>query len=229
MIKNTIINAAHSAAKHILLLVALNVTTYTFANESDTPPTPYALCVSCHGQEATGNVQLGAPAIAGQHAWYTQRQLHKYKQQIPKPDAYSSQMFGIAAGLSDSDIDALSTYLASLSPHAQTHEQDTVAQAHSPEIHKRGESYYHGKCGACHGGNAQGNAGLKAPNLHILSSQYIRRQMQNFKDGRRGHAEDDRSARQMAMMASRVSNEELDAILVYIATQKPANEVARHD
>ncbi len=38
----------------------------------------YATCIACHGARGEGNQALNAPAVAGQHDWYTVRQLEHY-------------------------------------------------------------------------------------------------------------------------------------------------------
>ena len=42
---------------------------------------------------------------------------------------------------------------------------------------------YQTNCAQCHGAEAQGNEALGAPNLSLLSEQYIKRQLQGFKEG----------------------------------------------
>lgn len=42
---------------------------------------------------------------------------------------------------------------------------------------------YQTHCAQCHGAEAQGNEALGAPNLSLLSEQYIKRQLQGFKEG----------------------------------------------
>ena len=38
----------------------------------------YATCIACHGAAGEGNQALNAPAVAGQHDWYTVRQMEHY-------------------------------------------------------------------------------------------------------------------------------------------------------
>ena len=38
----------------------------------------YATCIACHGAVGEGNQALNAPAVAGQHDWYTIRQMEHY-------------------------------------------------------------------------------------------------------------------------------------------------------
>ena len=49
-----------------------------------------------------------------------------------------------------------------------------------------GNNLYQGKCGACHGGKAEGNPALKSPRLAGLDAAYLKRQFAHFRDGVRG-------------------------------------------
>jgi len=110
------------------------------------------------------------------------------------------------------DASDLSAYLATLSP--EKIKQETVGDL------KNGSRYYQAKCGACHGGKAQGNASFNAPKLSGQNSDYLQSQMKNFTTGIRGTHENDKFGRQMAMMSKTTSGKELDDIIHYIAQQE---------
>ena len=62
----------------------------------------FAQCVACHGAKGEGNPAVGAPAIAGQHVAYLQRQLRNFRAGVrgTRPgDTQGAQMRGIAATL----------------------------------------------------------------------------------------------------------------------------------
>jgi cytochrome c oxidase subunit 2 len=85
---------------------------------------------------------------------------------------------------------------------------------------RNGNNLYHGKCGACHGGHAEGNPALNAPRLAGLDATYIRRQFSHFRDGVRGTDPRDVSGRQMAMMARTLPTErDLDDVIAFIHRQ----------
>ena len=86
-----------------------------------------------------------------------------------------------------------------------------------------GNNLYHGKCGACHGGAAEGNAALKTPRLAGLDAAYIKRQFANFRGGVRGTDPQDIPGRQMAMMAKTLHAErDLDDVIAFIQQQSRA-------
>ena len=83
-----------------------------------------------------------------------------------------------------------------------------------------GNNLYHGKCGACHGGTAEGNPALKSPRLAGLDAAYIKRQFAHFRDGVRGTDPQDIPGRQMAMMAKTLPTErDLDDVIAFIHQQ----------
>ncbi len=61
----------------------------------------------------------------------------------------------------------------------------TIAAPARGDLHN-GNNLYHGNCGACHGGKAEGNPALKSPRLAGLDASYIKRQFAHFRDGVRG-------------------------------------------
>ena len=83
-----------------------------------------------------------------------------------------------------------------------------------------GNNLYQGKCGACHGGTAEGNPALKSPRLAGLDAAYIKRQFAHFRDGVRGTDPQDVTGRQMAMMAKTLPTErDLDDVIAFIQQQ----------
>ena len=71
-------------------------------------------CLACHGPSGDGNPAAAYPAIAGQHAAYTAKQLRDYRSGTRTTDGKTRQMQDIAATLDDKDIEALSAYIQGL-------------------------------------------------------------------------------------------------------------------
>ena len=178
------------------------------------PEPKYQPCAACHGDAGQGNIELKAPALAGQEPAYLARQLQHFKAGIrggdPR-DTQGAQMKAMATALSEEDILLLSDYLAALP------QPDPVASA-AGDL-KNGNNYYHASCGACHGGQAQGNPQLNAPALVSLDAAYLKAQFQNFQQGVRGDHPDDKYGKQMKMMSGSLPSEkDLDDVIVYIQT-----------
>ena len=186
------------------------------------------VCQSCHGENLSGQEKFNAPALAGQFQSYLTKQIKNYQQGLRgtgKKDIAGQQMVNIALTLTNPDtLLALNQYLSRLPFIPKTRSNMPLnASQHSVDDNKnaamqlrQGSNYYQGKCGACHGGNAQGNEKMFAPRLNNLSASYLTRQMANFSQGRRGNHPDDKYGRQMAMMAKTTAGQELNNIIMYI-------------
>ena len=78
-----------------------------------------AACTACHSPTGSGNAPAGFPALAGQHAEYIASQLRAYRKGYEDVsgrtnDGDSKIMRTTAFGLSDGEIDAVSSYIAGL-------------------------------------------------------------------------------------------------------------------
>jgi cytochrome c553 len=76
--------------------------------------TGVAACLACHGPTGRGNPAANYPALQGQHAAYTAKQLRDYAAETRKSVDKTHIMRDIAARLSDDDIDALASYVQGL-------------------------------------------------------------------------------------------------------------------
>jgi cytochrome c oxidase subunit 2 len=174
----------------------------------------FTSCAACHGTRGEGNPALGAPAIAGQHRSYVERQLGNFRAGLRgahAADAYGQQMRAgsLAALKVDRDVAALAQYVASL--------PKTVVKPAAKFDARNGNNLYQGKCGACHGGRAEGNDALAAPRLAGLDATYLKRQLSNFHKGVRGARPEDKYGRQMALMAPLVTTDkDVDDVIGYI-------------
>jgi cytochrome c553 len=71
-------------------------------------------CLACHGPTGRGNPAAKYPALQGQHAAYTAKQLQDYANGTRSTDGKTRIMRDIAANLDDKDIAALSSYIQGL-------------------------------------------------------------------------------------------------------------------
>lgn len=78
----------------------------------------YSGCTSCHGANAEGFEQLGAPRLAGQYDWYLKAQLQKFRaglRGVHPEDARGQQMRSMALGIHDeATLDSLVLYIGNL-------------------------------------------------------------------------------------------------------------------
>lgn len=74
-------------------------------------------------------------------------------------------------------------------------------------------------CLLCHGSNANGNLGIRAPKLSGVEPWYLARQLENFAAGARGTPSEDAAGHEMAPVALRLKQEgTLDAAVKFIAS-----------
>ena len=76
-------------------------------------------------------------------------------------------------------------------------------------------------CLLCHGADANGNYGIRAPKISGVEPWYLSRQLENFAAGMRGAPEDDGAGHEMGPVGMRVKHEgTLQAAVDYIGTLK---------
>jgi cbb3-type cytochrome c oxidase subunit III len=83
---------------------------------------------------------------------------------------------------------------------------------------------YQTHCAQCHGARAQGNEALGAPNLSLLSEQYIKRQLQAFKEGWR--SSDDSYTQSMVAAVTTLDAPTLASATAAIAALPESNVAA---
>jgi cytochrome c553 len=71
-------------------------------------------CLACHGPTGRGNPAANYPALQGQHATYTAKQLRDYASGGRKSDGKTRVMRDISSRLSADDIEALASYVQGL-------------------------------------------------------------------------------------------------------------------
>ncbi len=85
-------------------------------------------------------------------------------------------------------------------------------------------------CTSCHGAQGEGMQALNAPKLAGQDPWYLKRQLQNYRDGLRGYHEDDVYGSQMAPMARTLATEAaIDNVVAHIGTlpdAEPAETVS---
>ena len=82
-------------------------------------------------------------------------------------------------------------------------------------------------CAACHGQQGEGMQALNAPKLAGQNGQYLKRQIEHFKNGVRGAEADDMYGRQMAPMAATLVDEAaIDNVVAHILTLSDSEPAA---
>lgn len=101
----------HSAIAIVLAASGLAMAGNAFARGNATAGANKAkACQACHGADGNGTSDPQYPRLAGQYADYIVRVLHEYK----TGDRKNPIMLGMAAPLSDQDIEDVAAYFSSL-------------------------------------------------------------------------------------------------------------------
>lgn len=195
-----------------------NQTTFAQLNaRSDATPAAgqaqYAVCASCHGQQAEGNPALNAPRLNGLQTWYLERQLKYYQLGVRgahPDDLYGRQMAPMANMLnSDEAIRNMAAYISQL---AVTDAPDTISGDSA-----RGMAIYNSNCAACHGNDGTGSWATDAPHIAGMSDWYVATQLTNFKAKIRGAHADDDYGEQMVSFATAMRNEQqMNDVIAYL-------------
>ena len=174
----------------------------------------YAPCAACHGMQGEGNQNLSAPNLAGQSDWYLKRQLMNYKTGLRgthKKDMYGMQMIAMASTLVNEA--AVDNVVAHINNFPENSTQSTIVG----DI-ERGEKRY-ATCAYCHGSDGMGIQATNAPRIAGLSDWYLKRQLQNWKEGIRGAHKQDYYGYQMGLFSQTLNTDKaIDDIIAYINT-----------
>jgi len=166
-------------------------------------------CVACHGKDGI-SLNPVWPKLAGQNPKYISTQLHEFKKG-PDGKRNNAVMYGIAMTLSDSNINDLAEYYATLKPTVGLTKDDYL---------ELGRSIYRGgnmeikiqACISCHGPNGQGNYAAAIPMLSGQHSQYTYQQLKNFQASIRSNDYN----KMMRNIVHRMTDEEMKAVASYI-------------
>jgi cytochrome c oxidase subunit 2 len=174
----------------------------------------FATCTACHGDNAQGNKEIGAPKLAGQNGWYLARQLGSFKHGVRgsnEKDTYGKQMIPFASMLADDT--AVRNVVAYIGTLPDTRPDTSVGG--NPE---RGRKLY-ATCESCHGAKGEGIWSTNAPRLAGMSDWYLERQLENFRAGIRGTHPQDFHGAQMRSMARALKDEaSINDLLDYVHT-----------
>lgn len=157
-------------------------------------------CAGCHGAKGiSSNGQY--PNLAGQQAMYLTNQLTAFKEGT----RVNPMMQGMAAGLSEAEINNLAAYFASL-PNKYVNTGVKVPAEASAKF---------AMCAGCHGTAAEGRSGF--PRLANQNPDYLVTQLHAFKKGTR-------KGGPMPSIATSLSEEDIKTLSVYLSSLKLAKE-----
>jgi cytochrome c553 len=164
-----------------------------------------ANCAACHGKAGL-SVSSIWPNLAGQHADYLINSLRAFKSGTRKNDTMS----GMAAGLSDSDIQNVAAYFSKASCRV-TGGDKTKIEAGKAKVAAAGCAACHNSGGLRHAGAAGISPTQAWPNLAGQNADYLAGSLKSFKDDSRSHAV-------MSSVAKTLSDTDIDNIAAYFAS-----------
>jgi cytochrome c553 len=175
-----------------------------------------APCAACHGIDGnSANPQW--PKLAGQHAQYLYKQLQEFKSKARVNPIMNAQ----AAGLREKDMRNLAAYYAT-----QVASPGSAAKRRLALGRRLWQGGVPGQglpaCAACHGPAGLGNAAAVFPRLSYQHPQYVANQLRAYRTGERNN---DPSG-MMRDIASRMTDEQIEAVAEYAAGLHPAEQVA---
>ena len=173
------------------------------------------VCSACHG--ADGNSMAPFPKLAGQGEKYLLKQLNNIQDDVRKVPS----MAGLLDGMTEQDLaDIAAYYSVQTSTGGQTNPEllELGAQIYRSGVADRNVA----ACIACHSPTGQGNGPAGFPALGGQHAQYIADQLRAY---RKGYEDpegrtNDGEAKIMRTNASRLSDNDIEAVSSYIAGLK---------
>jgi cytochrome c oxidase subunit 2 len=198
----------------------------------------WEFCAFCHNAGGLGQQRSDAPKVAGDPAWYTERQLKKFRTRVRgshPEDQPGLQMVVYAYPLiDDAAIRNMAAYIETLEidpanpapdrmarrPRNRPYEWDTILApvdtGKEPDL-ANGEQLFTA-CAVCHGANGEGNEELAGPRLDNKQDWYLERQLRYFRYGARGGKNDDTWGQQMAQQGTPETDQDIKDVVAYIMT-----------
>ena len=173
-----------------------------------------AVCTGCHGTDGNNPVSE-FPTLAGQHATYLAKQIRDFKSGKYR---FNDIMESMVVSLTEQDITDITVFFSAQKAIAVGSDADEETLAAGKKIFNGGNSKRHvTACAGCHGANAAGNEPAKFPALAGQHTDYIYKQLMDFKTGQRHNDMN----KMMQNIAENMSFKDIKAVSAYIATLEP--------
>jgi cytochrome c553 len=170
------------------------------------------VCASCHGPNGNKALMPEYPKLGGQHASYTEGQLHQFKSGVRN----NAIMLGQVAALTDQDMADLAAYYAS---------QTVTVGGASEDLVEQGQAIYLAgsmdkgipACISCHGPQGLGNPMAQYPSLSGQNIAYTVKQLKDYASGERIGDVATTNQKIMIDIAKKLSDAEMTAVADYIS------------
>ncbi len=202
-----------------LLLVSCDRGEVTYVVVPTSPPVPAAgagvyaeVCAACHGANGGGKEELHSPSISGLPTWYLEEQVKKFRagsRGFHPEDLPGQQMRAISLTLTDAQIAEAAATVASMPSHPTEPPPPGFDLALA-------RVRYANECMECHRYNGKGEIVFHSAPLVTLNRSYLRRQLLNYRSGRRGATGGDLYGAKMVENMKQLSDAEIDLFVNYI-------------
>ena len=160
--------------------------------ENGKPDAGVTACVTCHGEKAMGNDDMGTPRLANLGYVYIVKQLTNFADDKRTPQGLGAVMNGFAKSLSEQEKRDISAYVNTLPKSGETSDLKglkaagtAVGEPYKGEILVRyGVEGKVSACQSCHGFNGRG-ADPVYPKIGQQKYVYIVNQLTNWRDASR--------------------------------------------
>jgi len=199
----------------LLVCLTLGMTTVAFAEgDAEKGKAKSLTCSACHGGDGNSVISIN-PKIAGQHEGYLVKQLTEFRLASStggKQGRNNAVMNGMAALLSDQDIEDLAAYFSS---------QDQKAGEAPEDVIEAGQALYRGgdaergitSCISCHGPNGKGMGLAGFPVISGQHADYTISQLKMFRSGSRANDHNG----MMRDIAAKLSDDDIEILAKYVS------------
>lgn len=188
-------------------------------------------CAACHGLDGNSTIREVYPSIAAQNELYIAHQLALFK----SGERSSPIMQPFAAMLSPQDMRDLGAHFAAQTAQAGIADDTVVTEGpyEGMKFYEIGQTLYRRgdperqipACMACHGPTGAGIPGPSYPHVGGQVSWYTARRLEEFRSGTT-HERDRRLFDVMATVASRLTDQEIQALSSYMEGLHPRPDAA---
>ncbi len=179
------------------LLLSLGFTLSAPAEEKTGAEIYAQVCTACHGEDGSGNIELGSPPIAGLPRWYVAHQLERFRKGLRgahPEDTAGMRMAAIAKSLRPESVEAIAEHVSGMEKILPEKVEEADAE--------RGKQLYLERCASCHRFNASGEQVFRTPPLRAFPAWYLQSQFGKFANGQRGAAPNDADGDKMRIIAA---------------------------
>lgn len=185
-------------------------------------------CMACHGENAMGNDDMGAPRLANIGYGYMLKQLTNFAADQRTPTGLGAVMNGFAKALSEQDRRDVAAYVSTLQVAPELSDLKALKEGGQPvgQTHQGKILVLYGvkgkvsACASCHGFNGAGVDPVY-PKIGQQKYVYLINQLTSWRDGSRAND----PLGQMRAVAKSLTDEDIHNVAAYLSQAAPTKGV----